>query len=140
MAVAPHDNPIIQGAGGVVFNAHHDVLLIRQRDGCWVFPKGHIEPGEDPLSTARREVEEEAGVPTTCPDPERRWTTVYVNARGERRRITWYRLETDVSEPIMREAQFPEGRFVGTDRAVDLLAFREDRTLLARVMREGATS
>jgi diadenosine hexaphosphate hydrolase (ATP-forming) len=139
MAVAPHDNPIIEGAGGVVFNALHEVLLIRQRDGSWVFPKGHIEPGEDPLNTARREVEEEAGVPTTCPDPQSSWATVYVNARGERRRITWYRLETEASEPTMREAQFPEGRFVDAERASDLLAFREDRALLTRVIREGAT-
>jgi 8-oxo-dGTP pyrophosphatase MutT (NUDIX family) len=28
----------------------------------WDFPKGIVEPGEDPLQTARREVEEEAGI------------------------------------------------------------------------------
>ena len=136
MAVAPHDTPIIEGAGGVVFNDRQQVLLIRQRDGSWVFPKGHIDPGEDPLSTALREVEEEAGVRATCHDPDRSWITSYVNTRGQRRRITWYRLETHDREPVMREAQFPEGRFVAADRALDLLGFREDRALLTRMLRE----
>ena len=136
MAVAPHNTPIIEGAGGVVFDADRRVLLIRQRDGSWVFPKGHVDPGEDPLTAALREVEEEAGVRAVCRDPERSWTTCYTNARGERRRITWYRLETDAVEPIMREAQFPEGRFVEAARALDLLGFREDRGLLTRVLRD----
>lgn len=134
MAEAPHEPPFIPGAGGVVFNARNEVLLIRQRDGNWVFPKGHIDPGEDPLKAAMREVAEEAGVDTSCPDPQQSWTTEYINRRGERRRITWYRLVTSAGAPVMREAQFPEGCFVAPDRARDLLAFPEDRTLLARVV------
>lgn len=136
MTGAQRKSPIIEGAGGVVFNHRDEVLLIRQVDGSWVFPKGHIDPGETALSAAMREVAEEAGVVTTCPAPDRCWTTEYVNPRGERRRITWYRLVTAATEPIMREAQFPEGRFVSGDSALDLLGFREDRVLLERVLDE----
>lgn len=32
-------------------------------DGAWSIPKGEYEPGEDPLSAARREFEEETGMP-----------------------------------------------------------------------------
>jgi len=31
-------------------------------EGVWALPKGLIDPGEDPATTARREVEEETGV------------------------------------------------------------------------------
>ena len=34
------------GAGGVVFNSKGEVLLLRDRMGFWVFPKGHPEEGE----------------------------------------------------------------------------------------------
>ncbi len=40
------------------------VLLVRPRRAKrqWIFPKGHVEKGEDPSSTALRELGEEAGV------------------------------------------------------------------------------
>jgi 8-oxo-dGTP pyrophosphatase MutT (NUDIX family) len=39
-------------------------LLVRARRNPaeWIFPKGHIEPGETPAEAAVREVREEAGV------------------------------------------------------------------------------
>lgn len=128
------DIPTVEGAGGIVFNRDGAVLLIRHRRGEWVFPKGHLERGESFVDTAVREVEEEAGVAASCPDPGRTWTTEYVNARGQPRKITWFVLSTDSREPTMREAQFPEGAFVAPAAALDLLSFDEDRALLARVL------
>lgn len=37
-------------------------LLIKSSGGRWIFPKGHIERGETPWTTALREAHEEAGV------------------------------------------------------------------------------
>ena len=41
-----------------------EVLIVRARTNPadWIFPKGHIEPGEKPADTAVRELREEAGV------------------------------------------------------------------------------
>jgi predicted NUDIX family NTP pyrophosphohydrolase len=36
-------------------------LWARKDDGSWSIPKGEVEPDEDPLAAARREVEEETG-------------------------------------------------------------------------------
>ena len=54
-------------AGGVVVRLDGDApryLLVRaRRDPTqWVFPKGHIEPGETAAEAAAREVREEGGV------------------------------------------------------------------------------
>jgi ADP-ribose pyrophosphatase YjhB (NUDIX family) len=54
-------------AGGLVFRDGDDrlaVLLVRAKKdpSVWVFPKGHIEPGESAADAAVREVEEESGV------------------------------------------------------------------------------
>lgn len=48
-------------AGVVVFRGD-EVLVIKNRFGEWVLPKGKIEPGETPEEAALREVEEETGV------------------------------------------------------------------------------
>jgi 8-oxo-dGTP pyrophosphatase MutT (NUDIX family) len=52
-------------AGGVVFRCDPAglwFLLIHDAHGNWGFPKGHVEPGEDPGEAARREVAEEVGL------------------------------------------------------------------------------
>jgi len=130
----------ISGAGGVVFDRAGNVLVLHHAAGAWVFPKGHLEPGEKPLQAALREVEEEAGIHARCPSPKRRWVTRYRNARGERREITWFRFETDAIQPVLREALFPEAGFFPVDEALDRLSHEADRDLLRRVVsaREGA--
>ncbi len=37
-------------------------LLVKSRQGSWGFPKGHPNPDEPPITTARRELEEETGL------------------------------------------------------------------------------
>jgi 8-oxo-dGTP pyrophosphatase MutT (NUDIX family) len=54
-------------AGGIVIRQDGDrlsVLLVRSKKdpALWVFPKGHIEPGESAEAAALRETREEAGV------------------------------------------------------------------------------
>lgn len=53
-------------------------LLIRHNSGHWAFPKGHAEPGESEMETARRELREETGIRdvTLYPEPifEERYT------------------------------------------------------------------
>ncbi|MEO8691599.1 MAG: NUDIX domain-containing protein [Candidatus Saccharimonas sp.] len=56
-------------SGGIIFR-HIDsdnagaieILLIQDAKERWTIPKGHIEPGETALQTARREIGEEAGL------------------------------------------------------------------------------
>lgn len=51
-----------QSAGGVVVNPQGKVLVVSQRGTSWSLPKGHLDPGELPLETAVREIEEESGI------------------------------------------------------------------------------
>jgi diadenosine hexaphosphate hydrolase (ATP-forming) len=124
----------VEGAGGVVFNRAGQILVLGHRNGTWVFPKGHIDPGETHLVAAIREVEEESGVVSICLDPTITYTTRYKNARKEERLITWFLLSTSATDVILREATFPKGGFYSLEKALKKLAFNEDRTLLEYMM------
>jgi 8-oxo-dGTP pyrophosphatase MutT (NUDIX family) len=57
----------VQEAGAIAVRragAYLRVLLVtaRRDPNHWIFPKGHIEPGESPEAAAAREAREEAGV------------------------------------------------------------------------------
>ncbi len=52
-------------AGGIVFrknNSGWEVLLIRDMNNTWTFPKGKIETGETPIQAAIREIMEETRI------------------------------------------------------------------------------
>lgn len=60
------DSQESEGAGGVVVRIENGQIFVAllQEGGLpgYVLPKGHIDPGEDEETAARREVEEEAGI------------------------------------------------------------------------------
>lgn len=61
----PPDVPCHDSAGGIVVRIEGDdpwIALARQAGyDSFVLPKGHVDPGEDPLTAARREIREESG-------------------------------------------------------------------------------
>ena len=123
----------VKGAGGVVFDDEGRVLLLGRLGGTWVFPKGHIDPGEDALQTAIREIEEEAGLKVSIAEPDRQFLTSYVNDRGEQREITWFIAEARSQQFQAREELFPEGEFLAVDDALNRLSWPEDRQLLTEI-------
>jgi len=58
-----------RGARGLEFLlAHPGGPIFRRRDaGAWTIPKGEIEPGEEPLAAAQRELLEETGFVVSGP-------------------------------------------------------------------------
>ena len=47
------------------FGGRKEFLLLLQNNGCWSFPKGHMEAGETEEATALRELREESGLRAT---------------------------------------------------------------------------
>jgi len=121
---------VVEQAGGIVFRRERggsSILLVRaKRDPSkWIFPKGHIEPGETARATAVRETREEAGVEGQAlgkiGDPQEfEWA-------GQRFRVQYFLIlmtaesdETDGRE----KAWFP------FDKALEHVSFESARVLL----------
>ena len=115
-------------AGAVVVRCAPDgpprYLLLRVYD-YWDFPKGELEPGEDPLATARREVEEE----TTLADLRFPWGEAYRETPPYRRgKVARYYL----AESPAGEVRLPVSAALGRPEHHEFrwLAHEEARALL----------
>lgn len=99
-----------------------EVLLVRTKGGDkWTFPKGHVEPGEDPADSALREAREEAGITGRIAEgPLAEYA--YPNTRGRRGddRVVAYLLEVTEQRPA-RES-FREPTWFAPDEALDKFA------------------
>lgn len=82
---------MVEIAGGVVINPKRGIAVVNQNNNSWSLPKGHKEAGEDDLSTAKREIYEETGI------PEESLTLIKKLGAYERDRIM--RNPTDTPEP-----------------------------------------
>lgn len=54
-------------SGGIIFRRSKktnqlEILLIQDAKNRWTIPKGHVEEGEEPKDTAKREIQEETGL------------------------------------------------------------------------------
>ena len=117
----------IRAAGAVVFRRTPGGirLLVLRAYSNWDFPKGLVEPGEDQLSAAKREVKEETGL-TAVDYPfgdEFRETVPYAANKIAR----YYLAETDehaIELPVSTALGRPEHhefRWVSLDEAEELL-------------------
>jgi 8-oxo-dGTP pyrophosphatase MutT (NUDIX family) len=116
-----------RAAGAVIFRrSDHGIrLLVLRAYKNWDFPKGLIEPGEDALAAARREVREETGL-AELDYPfgdEYKETLPYSGNKVAR----YYLAQTDAEKielPVSPELGRPEHheyRWVSFEEAEDLL-------------------
>jgi ADP-ribose pyrophosphatase YjhB (NUDIX family) len=52
----------VECAGGIVINDKQEVVIVNQNHDSYSLPKGHVDPGENYLETAKREIYEETGI------------------------------------------------------------------------------
>jgi len=128
-----------RSAGGVVTNNEGEVLVVSQRGRSWSLPKGHIDPGEDALAAAKREIYEESGIR----DLELiRELGMYErhkirrdggDDRSERKVITMFLFRTSQKTLKPVDPDNPEARWVEKSKVALLLTHDKDKEFFRRV-------
>jgi 8-oxo-dGTP pyrophosphatase MutT (NUDIX family) len=131
-----------QTAGGVVLNTHGDVLVVNQNNDSWSLPKGHIDPGEDALRTAQREIEEESGISSlTYIRPLGSYKRFKIARDGgddtsEEKEIYMFLFTTDQMRLHPQDPANPEARWVDIEQVADLLTHQKDKEFFEGIMKE----
>ena len=123
---------VVRAAGGIVRRLGDggiDEVLVVHRPAYddWSFPKGKLEPGENELEAAVREVEEETGL--RCEIERELATTRYRDARGRPKTVRYW-LMTPIAGTPAAANEVDVARFVPLDTARELLSYGRDAELL----------
>jgi 8-oxo-dGTP pyrophosphatase MutT (NUDIX family) len=120
-------------AGGVVINNVGKVLVVNQNGATWSLPKGHIDPGEEALEAAIREIREESGiVDLTLLSNLGSYGRYKLGQRsgedkGEWKILFFFLFKTQQNELKPQDPHNPEARWVDPDQVEALLTHPKDR-------------
>jgi 8-oxo-dGTP pyrophosphatase MutT (NUDIX family) len=120
-------------AGGIVTNLDGHILVVSQHGTSWSLPKGHIDPGEDPLTAAKREIYEESGIRELQLVRElgtHRRHRIGVNGGedpSELKTITLFLFRTTQNDLQPIDPLNPEARWVPKDEVAALLTHPKDK-------------
>lgn len=125
-----------KSAGGVVLN-NGMIVVVSQHGDSWSFPKGYIDPGEDALTAAKREIREESGI-TDLRLIKKLGTyerfRIGKNGKGqdqsELKSITIFLFKAFQRKLKPEDPDNPEARWVSPSEAVNLLTHPKDKEFL----------
>lgn len=118
-------------AGGVVFK-EGKIVVLKRKNGVWLMPKGHVDPGETLEQAAVREVKEETGL--TVRLGPKLGETAYSHSedgRLHRKKVHWYYMEAVGGKLRPEEGMFTEARLLAEEE-IELLSFAGDREIAER--------
>lgn len=131
--------PVVRqvSAGGVVYRdaaGRIEVAIVRVGPKKrWQLPKGIVDEGETPSTTAVREVREEAGVEATIVAPLEVIEYWYVGDDAEQRRVRFHKfvhlflMKYVSGDPNDHDYEVDEARWVPLGEAEGMLAFESER-------------
>lgn len=120
-------------AGGIVLNSKGEVAVVSNQGNFWGLPKGHIDPGEDALTAAKREILEETGISQLTLIKA---YPIYQRYRGtpdggddvsELKTIYMFLFSTDEEKLAPQDPQNPEARWMKPEDVVAMLTHPKDK-------------
>ncbi len=120
-------------AGGVVFYANQ-VFIFKNEKSEWVLPKGVIRNGELPWDVALRRVKVEAGIDADIVSSAGGTSYEFFSISRKQpvcNEISWYIMSSPSKDfSINKELGFKDGGFYPVDKALSMITYSQDRSLV----------
>lgn len=126
-----------KSCGALIFRLHEgikEVLIIKQVQGHWCFPKGHVEKYETEKETALREIREETGLKVRIMDGFRE-TLGYSPKENVFKEVVYF-IAVPLSAHIrVQKEELTEIHWVSFEKAERLITYDNDRQMFEKAVR-----
>ncbi len=129
----------IHSAGAVLYtvmDGERRYVLVREKNGSYGLPKGHVEPGETLDQTALREIREETGVTAVLHANKPAMVDEYPIAGGDVKQVSWFVARYDNQTPVADRTQVLGVLVLPIDAALRTLTYGSTREILRKADRE----
>lgn len=126
-----------KSCGAVVvkkMNGRLYTLMIRQNQGHWCFPKGHVEKNENEFETAEREVLEETGLKVKFIDGFRE-SVVYSPRENVMKEAVYFLAEPCGGKEKKQDEEISEMHWADMFETLALITYDNDAVLYRKAVR-----
>ena len=134
----------ISSGGVVVYKGKTQwyVLLLKDMNDTWTFPKGLIEKAEKPEDAAIREIQEEVGITGLKLLTHLTPIQYFYQRNGKIKKIVHYFMFQSKIRPrptVQKEEGIRSARWVGIDEAIGMVGYRETNVSLLEETQKAIT-
>jgi 8-oxo-dGTP pyrophosphatase MutT (NUDIX family) len=133
-----------ESAGGVIVGPQGKIAVVNQDGLSWSLPKGRLEPVENAMAAALREIEEETGLTKLkfvkkLGEYERHPMGLdKKDIKDKIRHLTFFLFTTLEEELKPKDPANPEARWVSADEVEALLTHKKDKAFFRSIKNQTA--
>lgn len=111
------------------------VLIVKQNNGFYGFPKGHMDDGEREEDTALREVKEETNIDIAVNNKYRYVSSYYIR-ENILKEVVFFLGRPKTMDLVAEEKEIEEVLWMPYDEALKILTYDDSKELLTRLLND----
>lgn len=123
-----------KSCGAVVFDGDK-ILLIKQLEGHWGFPKGHVEGGETEVQTAVREIKEETNYDVEI-DERYRYQESYSPKEDVKKDVVYFVAKKMGGNMLAQVEEIQDIKWLSIEDAINKLTYQSSKNVLREVIKD----
>ena len=117
---------------GAIIIYNNKVLVIKQKQGFYGFPKGHVIEGESEIETALREVKEEVNLDVVI-DESKRYSINYITDKNINKTVVFFLAHPISFDLKIQEEELKKAQWVDIEDVSSILTHQDLRVLFINI-------
>ena len=123
-----------KSCGAVIFD-NDKVLILKQVQGHWGFPKGHVENNETEIETAIREIKEETNLDVEI-NEKFRYVETYSPKENVTKDVVFFVAKKVGGDVKPQEEEVSEIKWVSPKEALELVSYESSKIVMEKVIND----